>query len=103
MEHVAVVPFVTNDVHYINATVEDRLTIAHGGTKLDANRNFTEDLAVVRVNGQPDMVQAREVEYIDVSPKQCISVATALIPFLEHDDANRALMGSICNVKLYRV
>ncbi len=94
VERVTVVPFVTNDVHYINATVEDRLTIAHGGTKLDDERNFTEEMAVVRVNGQPDMMPADSVDYIDVSPQQCISVATALIPFLEHDDANRALMGS---------
>ncbi|MFA5986292.1 MAG: DNA-directed RNA polymerase subunit beta [Parcubacteria group bacterium] len=89
-----VVPFVTDKIEYINATVEDRLTIAHGGTVLDEHRNIVEKMVEARVSGQPDMVSVTSVEYIDVSPKQCISVATALIPFLEHDDANRALMGS---------
>ena len=93
-ENIAVVPFVTKDIQYINATVEDRLTIAHGGTKLDDDRNIIETMIEARVGGQPDMVSAMVIDYIDVSPKQCISVATALIPFLEHDDANRALMGS---------
>ena len=93
-EMIKVTPFVTNTVEYINATVEDRLTIAHGGTKLDAHRNIVEKMVEARVSGQPDMVSVSIVDYIDVSPKQCISVATALIPFLEHDDANRALMGS---------
>jgi DNA-directed RNA polymerase subunit beta len=87
-------PFVTDKIEYINATVEGRLTIAHGGTKLDEDRNIIETMVEARVGGEPDMVAATDVTYIDVSPKQCISVATALIPFLEHDDANRALMGS---------
>ncbi len=93
-EMIGVVPFVTDKIDYINATVEDRLTVAHGGTKLDENRNIVEKMVEARVSGQPDMVNVTDVDYIDVSPKQCISVATALIPFLEHDDANRALMGS---------
>jgi DNA-directed RNA polymerase subunit beta len=91
---IRVVPFVTDKIEYINATVEDRLTIAHGGTVLDEHRNIVEKMVEARVSGQPDMVSVTSIEYIDVSPKQCISVATALIPFLEHDDANRALMGS---------
>lgn len=91
---IAVQPYVTKEIQYINATVEDRLTIAHGGTKLDDMRNIVEMMIEARVSGQPDMVAAKSVDYVDVSPKQCISVATALIPFLEHDDANRALMGS---------
>ncbi len=91
---IAVAPYVDDKVMYVNATVEDRVTIAHGGTKLDEGRNVIEKMVEARVNGQPDLVIATSVDYIDVSPKQCISVATALIPFLEHDDANRALMGS---------
>ncbi len=91
---IAVAPYVTDTVEYINATVEDRLTIAHGGTKLDEDRNIVKKMVEARIGGEPDMVSVAHVEYIDVSPKQCISVATALIPFLEHDDANRALMGS---------
>ncbi|PID52564.1 MAG: DNA-directed RNA polymerase subunit beta [Candidatus Moraniibacteriota bacterium] len=91
---IKVAPFVTENVEYVNATVEDRLTIAHGGTKLDEDRNIVNKMIEARIGGEPDMVNVTTVEYIDVSPKQCISVATALIPFLEHDDANRALMGS---------
>ena len=93
-ETVKVVPFVTDKVEYVNATVEDRKTIAHGGTKLDEDRNIINSNVEARVGGHPDIVSADTVDYIDVSPKQCISVATSLIPFLEHDDANRALMGS---------
>ena len=93
-ETIAVVPFVTDKPEYVNATVEDRKTIAHGGTKLDEDRNFINTMVEARVGGHPDMVVATSVDMIDVSPKQCISVATSLIPFLEHDDANRALMGS---------
>ena len=91
---VAVTPFVGDNPKYVNATVEDRKTIAHGGTKLDEDRNIVNTMVEARVGGHPDMVAATSVDMIDVSPKQCISVATSLIPFLEHDDANRALMGS---------
>ncbi len=93
-ETVKVVPFVGDEITYINATVEDRMTIAHAGVALDDNRNFTTKMVGARAKGHPGMVSATDVNYIDVSPKQCISVATSLIPFLEHDDANRALMGS---------
>ncbi len=91
---IKVTPFVTEKVEYVNATVEDRKTIAHGGTKLDEDRNIINAMVEARVGGHPDMVAATSIDAIDVSPKQCISVATSLIPFLEHDDANRALMGS---------
>ena len=91
---IAVRPFVTLDVEYINAIVEDRKSIAHAGIKLDAHRNILEDSVEARVKGEPGMADVDELDYVDVSAKQCISTATALIPFLEHDDANRALMGS---------
>ena len=91
---VSVKPFVTLDIEYINAIVEDRKSIAHAGISFDEHRNITEALVEARVKGHPEMVEATELDYVDVSAKQCISVATSLIPFLEHDDANRALMGS---------
>jgi DNA-directed RNA polymerase subunit beta len=93
-EMVLVHPFVTLDIEYLNAIVEDRKTIAHAGVKLDEHRNILESMVEARIKGHPGMAEAEEVDFIDVSVKQCISVATALIPFLEHDDANRALMGS---------
>jgi len=91
---IAVVPHITDDIQYINATVEDRVSIAHAGTSLDEERNFVDHMLDARVHGHPDLAAAEDIDYMDVSPKQCISVATSLIPFLEHDDANRALMGS---------
>lgn len=93
-EKIRVKPFIIHEVEYLNATAEDRNVIAHAGIKLDENSNFLEDFVEARVKGHPEMIEAEKVNYIDVSPKQCISVATSLIPFLEHDDANRALMGS---------
>lgn len=93
-ETVSVRPFVTLDIEYINAIVEDRKSIAHAGIKLDAHRNIVEDSVEARVKGEPGMADTDKLDYVDVSAKQCISTATALIPFLEHDDANRALMGS---------
>ena len=93
-ETVLVHPFVTLDIEYLNAIVEDRKTIAHAGVKLDEHRNILDLMVEARIKGHPGMAEAEEIDFIDVSVKQCISVATALIPFLEHDDANRALMGS---------
>lgn len=93
-KEVRVKPFITDDIQYINAIVEDRSTIAHAGVQLDEAYNITEEAIDARVKGHPEVTTADTVDYIDVSAKQCISVATSLIPFLEHDDANRALMGS---------
>lgn len=91
---IAVKPFVTEEVEYLNATREDRLSIGHAGIEMDDNRNILPSLVEARVKGRPEIITAEELDYMDVSAKQCISIATALIPFLEHDDANRALMGS---------
>lgn len=91
---VKVKPFVTLDIEYLNAIVEDRKIIAHAGILLDEHRNITESMIEARVKGHPETIEAEAIDYVDVSVKQCISIATALIPFLEHDDANRALMGS---------
>jgi DNA-directed RNA polymerase subunit beta len=93
-KQVAVVPFVTLDIEYLNAIVEDRKIIAHAGIELDDDRNVLEPMVEARVKGHPETIEAGRLDFIDVSFKQCISIATALIPFLENDDANRALMGS---------
>jgi len=86
---------VTDDVDYLTADEEDRYTIAQANAKLDAKNHFAEERVLVRVkHGDVDTVPADDVEYMDVSPRQMVSVATALIPFLEHDDASRALMGA---------
>ncbi|MFZ2299571.1 MAG: DNA-directed RNA polymerase subunit beta [Candidatus Moraniibacteriota bacterium] len=91
---VKVKPFVTLDIEYLNAIVEDRKIIAHAGVKIDEHRNIVDSMVEARVKGHPETIEAEVVDFMDVSVKQCISIATALIPFVEHDDANRALMGS---------
>ena len=85
---------VTDEVIYISAMDEGRHTIAQANAKLDAKGKFVEDLVTCRHGGEYEVARPEEVELIDVSPKQIVSVAAALIPFLENDDANRALMGS---------
>ena len=82
------------NIEYINATVEDRKNIAHAGIQIDEFGNILDKKVGARVNGRATEIEASKLDYIDVSAKQCISVATSMIPFLEHDDANRALMGS---------
>src|SRR2546429_7203851 len=73
---------------------EGRYTVAQANAAIDNRGRFTEDLIVCRHAGDVQMVPADKVDFMDVSPKQLVSVAAALIPFLENDDANRALMGS---------
>ena len=86
----------SDDIQYLTADEEDRFIIAQASAKLDANGAFTENRVLVRRkgSGEVDQVPPDEVEYMDVSPRQTVSVATAMIPFLEHDEANRALMGA---------
>ncbi len=84
----------TNDITYMSAIVEGREVIAQANTELDAKGHFVEDFVVCRKTGETMLMPKAEVTYMDVSPKQVVSIAAALIPFLEHDDANRALMGS---------
>jgi DNA-directed RNA polymerase subunit beta len=83
---------VTHDVVYMTAHQEDKHTIAQANTELDG-ATLTGQV-VARRRGDPFIVDSSEVDYMDVSPKQIVSISTSLIPFLEHDDANRALMGS---------
>lgn len=85
---------VTDEVVYLSAMEEGRYTVAQANVPLDPKGRFTEDLVVCRHAGEVLPVTLDKVDYMDVSPKQLVSVAAALIPFLENDDANRALMGS---------
>jgi DNA-directed RNA polymerase subunit beta len=86
---------VTDDIEYLAADDEDRYVIAQANAPVDAQGRFVNDKVLARAGrGEIAFVDATDVEYMDVSPKQIVSVATALIPFLEHDDANRALMGA---------
>ena len=79
---------------YLSAWEEDKYIIAQANVKLDAEGKMTADLVNARKQGNFILIHREEVEYMDVSPKQLVSVAASLIPFLENDDANRALMGS---------
>ncbi|MDP1869416.1 MAG: DNA-directed RNA polymerase subunit beta, partial [Bradyrhizobium sp.] len=85
---------VTDEVVYLSAMEEGRYHVAQANVALDAKGRFTDDLVVCRHSGDVLMITPDKVDYMDVSPKQLVSVAAALIPFLENDDANRALMGS---------
>ena len=85
---------VSDEVVYLSAMEEGRYTVAQANAQIDNRGRFTEDLIVCRHAGDVLMVPREKVDYMDVSPKQLVSVAAALIPFLENDDANRALMGS---------
>jgi DNA-directed RNA polymerase subunit beta len=85
---------VTGEVRYISAMEEGRYTIAQANAELDKNSKFLEELVPVRRQGDFGLARPEDIDLIDVSPKQLVSVAAALIPFLENDDANRALMGS---------
>jgi DNA-directed RNA polymerase subunit beta len=85
---------VTDEVTYMSATEEMRHTVAQANAQLDDEGRFINDLASTRRSGEYTMSPTGNIDYIDVSPKQLVSVAASLIPFLENDDANRALMGS---------
>jgi DNA-directed RNA polymerase subunit beta len=85
---------VTDDVVYLSAMEESRYAVAQANVPIDSRGRFTEDLIVCRQAGDVHLVPRDKVDFMDVSPKQLVSVAAALIPFLENDDANRALMGS---------
>ena len=85
---------VTDEVIYLSAMEESRHAVAQANAAMDGRGRFTEDLIVCRQAGDVHLVPRDKVDFMDVSPKQLVSVAAALIPFLENDDANRALMGS---------
>ncbi len=85
---------VTDEVIFCSALEEEKYIVAQANAALDAKNKFTEEIISCRKKGEYIMVGSNEVQLMDVSPKQLVSIAAALIPFLEHDDANRALMGS---------
>ncbi len=85
---------VSDKVVYMSAMEEGRYTIAQANEEIDGKNHFVNDLVSCRKNGEFVMGRPEDIDYMDVSPKQLVSVAAALIPFLENDDANRALMGS---------
>jgi DNA-directed RNA polymerase subunit beta len=86
---------VTDEIVYLTADDENRHRIAQANAKLNDDGTFAESMVLCRIaGGDPELVPSEEVDYMDVSARQMVSVATAMIPFLEHDDANRALMGS---------
>ncbi len=86
--------YVSNEQVYLSADKEEGFVIASASTKLDAEGHIVEEKVIGRRNGETEMVDPDEVDYMDVSPKQIVSVAAACVPFLEHDDATRALMGA---------
>jgi len=85
---------ITDEIQYMNALEEENFKIAHAAIPYDKSGVITADEVEVRINGKPGLAKKDEVDYIDVSTEQAFSIATSLIPFLNHDDANRALMGS---------
>jgi DNA-directed RNA polymerase subunit beta len=85
---------VLDDIEYLSADDEDQYVIAQANAPLDNKSHFESDRVKARIKGEFPVVHPDEVHYMDVSPNQIVSAAAALIPFLEHDDANRALMGS---------
>ncbi|SFR29956.1 DNA-directed RNA polymerase subunit beta [Lentzea waywayandensis] len=86
---------VTEQIDYLTADEEDRFVKAQANSPTDEDGNFTDDRVLVRKKGgEVEFIDPTDVDYMDVSPRQMVSAATAMIPFLEHDDANRALMGA---------
>ncbi len=87
-------PVVTDDIAYLTADEEERFVVAQANVELTPDGHFAQDRISVRYNDRFTELAPDRIDYMDVSPRQLVSVATAMIPFLEHDDANRALMGS---------
>jgi len=94
LQQVLVVPFVSTEMEYLSADVEDRFVIAQANTPLDANNEFVRHRVSSRYHSTFTFSAATNIDYMDVAPHQIVGISAALIPFLEHDDANRALMGS---------
>jgi DNA-directed RNA polymerase subunit beta len=91
---VPVQPFVEAQIHYLSADEEDRFMIAQANAKLDENNQFLDERISARYHQKFLDTTADRIDYMDVAPRQIVGISAALIPFLEHDDANRALMGS---------
>lgn len=85
---------VTDEIVFMNAHEEEKFYIAHAATRIDESGKILQDMVEARYHGEPRAVPKGEIDYIDIATNQAFSVATSMIPFLNHDDANRALMGS---------
>jgi DNA-directed RNA polymerase subunit beta len=85
---------ITDEIKYLNALEEENFKIAHAATRVDEKGKIIDEEVEVRVNGVPTVVKSLDVDFMDVATNQAFSIATCMIPFLNHDDANRALMGS---------
>ena len=85
---------ITGEVVYLNALEEEKFNIAHAGIPYDENGKITEEIVEARIKTEPGTVARNEVDFIDVATNQAFSIATSMVPFLEHNNANRALMGS---------
>jgi len=94
LETIPVRPRVSEEIKYLNAFTEEKVVTTIATTKTDENGHFLEPRVSVRKYGEPSVEDVEKVDYVDVSSKQIVSIATSLVPFLEHDDANRALMAS---------
>lgn len=94
IEKVPVMPFVTGEIIYLSADREDEFVVAQANAKLDERGNFVDDRVSARLNQKFLNISVRRIDYMDIAPRQIVGISAALIPFLEHDDANRALMGS---------
>lgn len=85
---------ISNEIEYLNALEEEKFAIAHAAVPIDENGKIEGEMVEARINGHPGLIQKSKVDYIDVATNQAFSIATSMIPFLNHNDANRALMGS---------
>lgn len=85
---------ITKEIVYLDALEEENYNIAHAGVRYDAGGKILDEKVEARLNGRPDLVPRDQIHFIDIAPNQAFSIATSMIPFLEHNDANRALMGS---------
>ncbi|MBU1037090.1 DNA-directed RNA polymerase subunit beta [Patescibacteria group bacterium] len=91
---ITIKPIVTNEIVYLDAFTEERTVTAAATAPIDENGYFLNEYVEMRINGRPSFDNVAKIDYLDVAPNQIISIATSLIPFLEHDDAVRALMGT---------
>jgi DNA-directed RNA polymerase subunit beta len=94
LDQIRLKPRLTKHIEYLDAYEEEKLTIGQANIQSDDKGYFTEERTSARIHGVPSIADVNDIDCIDISAKQIISVTTSLIPFLEHDDANRALMGS---------
>jgi len=94
IKNIRVKPRVTGEVFYLDASEDEKAIVAQANMKIDEKGYFVNDKATVRNHGEPDIVSVEKVDYMDVSSRQAVGVASSLIPFIEHDDLKRALMGS---------